>query len=319
MTPWREWKYMTGRQIDAVPRDRAVVLLTVSPLEVHGPHLPVITDNMEGEGLLRRTAERMLERHPEIQFLHLPPIYTAADVLPHVGSLMFRSSTIQRTLEDLGRSLAAQGFRHLWISSFHGGPRHFVPIEVACHNTNRRYGASNISVFSALLGELTGGSSDLADVLGHVDGVDPHDLVGDSHGGVIETSMMLYLLGEHVDPVWAELGRRTVEEKLAAQGKEPLNETDPTLRDLIRGFKEKIKYYEDETYAGRPEMATPELGRAFIDVLAGHCAEALSAVWTGQRKPEDCHSPLWPVRWAFTVRALGWLFERAVKYRHRVW
>ncbi|MCB9797862.1 MAG: creatininase family protein [Alphaproteobacteria bacterium] len=319
MSVWREWQYMTGRQIDAVPRDKAVVLLTVSPLEVHGPHLPTVTDNMEGEGLLRRTAELMLERHPDIQFLHLPPIYTAADVLPHVGSLMFRSSTIRRTVEDLGRSLARQGFKHLWISSFHGGPRHFVPIEVACHNTNKRYGAQNLSVFSALLGELTGGSSDLADVLGHVDGVDPHDLVGDSHGGVIETSMMLHLLGQHVDPVWRTLGRLTVEEKLAAQGKEPLNETDPTLADLFRGFKEKIKYYEDETYAGRPEMASPELGREFIDVLSHHCADALSEVWTGKRSAEDCHSPLWNVRWAFTVRTLGWLFERAVRYRHRVW
>ena len=35
---------------------RAVVLVTCSPLEVHGPHLPMGADALEGEGL----AERML-------------------------------------------------------------------------------------------------------------------------------------------------------------------------------------------------------------------------------------------------------------------
>ena len=37
-------------------RERAVVLVTCSPLEVHGPHLPLGADVLEGEGL----AERML-------------------------------------------------------------------------------------------------------------------------------------------------------------------------------------------------------------------------------------------------------------------
>ena len=104
----REWALMTGDEIDAIDRTRAVVVVACSPLEVHGPHLPVITDNYEAQFLAVAAMDRVAEQHPEIVFLRLPPIFVAADVLPHVGSVMFRQSTIIAVLEDLGRSLAKQ-------------------------------------------------------------------------------------------------------------------------------------------------------------------------------------------------------------------
>ena len=317
-----EWQHLTGRQIDAVDRRKAVVTVTISPLEVHGPHLPVITDSCEGEGLLRRIMEMLCERHEDLTFLHLPPIYTAADVLPHPGSIMFRQSTIRATVEDLGRSLVKQGFRRLWISNFHGGLRHFVTIEQACHNVNRRYGGETLCAFSLLLSILTGGGTDLSDVLGHISGLTPEDLIGDSHGGAVETSVMLHLLGQHVDPVYRGLPQRTVSLKLEEQGKPPLAENvrghRASLLELFRGFREKLKYYEDETYSGKPALGDPERGRLIVEELARRSADALSDVWTGGRSPDDCHSPLWKVRWAFTNEWVGRAFERAVGFRQRV-
>ena len=122
---WREWHSMTGAEIDAVPRDRAIVLVTVSPLEVHGPHLPTICDNLEAEALSHAFAAKLKRRDPSLQFLHLPPIYTAADVLPHVGSLAFRPSTILAVLEDLGESVflglgAADDFDEVALQSADG-------------------------------------------------------------------------------------------------------------------------------------------------------------------------------------------------------
>lgn len=315
----RDWQYMTGPEIDAVDRARAVVVVSCSPLEVHGPHLPVITDNLEAQGIADRTIALMAARHPEMVFLRLPPIYVATDVLPHVGSLAFRSSTITRVLEDLGRSLAVQGFRNIWVSSFHGGPRHFVPIEVACDRVNRRYGAKMVSLFSLMINRLTGGSSDLSTVLGHLDGIAKEDLVGDSHGGAVETSMMLYLLGQHVHDGYRDLPHRTVDIRLREDGKSPLaQEGRPSVPELLRGFKAKLKYYEAETYSGQPALASAELGEAFIDTLAGHAVEALSDLWTGRLKISQCHSPIWKVRWLFTVPAVSWVFERALRYNNRV-
>lgn len=312
----REWKDLTGADFAAMDRARTIVMVTCSPLEVHGPHLPVITDNAEAEGLSIRTMEVLSERDPSLQFVHLPPIYVAADVLPHPGSLMFRSSTITRVLSDLGRSLARQGFVHIWVASFHGGPRHFIPIEVACARTNRRYGTKMICAFSLLISRLTKGGSELSSILGHIDGVTPDDLRGDHHGGAIETSMMLHLVGDRVDPRYRDLAQRTLDLKRREQGLPPL----PTagVLDLVKSFKHKLKYYETETYSGKPELASAEIGREMMDVLAQHTAAALEDVLHGRLAPEQCHSPIWPLRWVFTSEILSRVFERAVKYQQRV-
>jgi len=312
----REWQSLTGADFARMDRAKTVVMVTCSPLEVHGPHLPVITDNLEAETLSIRVMEVLNERHPNLEFVHLPPIYVAADVLPHPGSVMFRSSTITRVLSDLGRSLAKQGFVHIWVASFHGGPRHFVPIEVACARTNRRYGTKMISAFSLLISRLTRGGSELSTVLGHIDGVTPEELRGDHHGGAIETSMMLHAVGDAVDPRYRDLPQRTLDAKRKEAGLPPLSQTG--LLDLIRGFKHKLKYYETETYSGKPSIASAEIGREMMDVLARRSADALEEVWAGVVRPDQCHSPLWPLRWVFTSEWLSRIFERAVKYQQNV-
>lgn len=317
--PWRDWHHMTGAEIDACDRDNTVILVTSSPIEVHGPHLPTITDVCEAEGITEVVARKVKARHPEIQFLRLPPIYVAADVLPHVGSLMFRQSTIRRVFEDLGQSLARQGFRHVWVGGFHGGPRHFVPVEIALERTNRRFGTNMISVFALMMKQLTGGGTDLADVLSVVDGVEADQLRGDAHGGMVETSLMLHLLGEHVRPVYQEVDRNTVHIAREKAGKPSVAfEGKPSLPELMRALIAKLRYYEEHTWSGTPKLAKAEYGEAFLDILAEHGAEALCKVWTGELPLSEAHSPVWKLRWAFSSELLTRLLQRAINYQARV-
>jgi len=316
-----DWPLMTMEAIDALDRENTVVLVTSSPLEAHGPHLPVNTDIASSEGILLRVAELLRERHPRMQILKLPPVYVAADVLPHVGSLMFRQSTITRVFEDMGRSLCKQGFRKIWVAGFHGGPRHFVPIEVAAERVNRKHGGQMLSVFALLMSWLTGGRTDLPEILGGVEGITPDDLRGDSHAGAVETSIMLHLLGEHVDPIFRELPPETVDLWLQRTGRPPVVDVAdrPSFPELMKAFLAKLKFYEAVTYAGQPALSSPELGERFIDVLAHHCADALDEVWSGQRAARDCHSPVWKARWIFTSRRLSDVVERSLRYRSKVW
>lgn len=314
----REWAELTGTEFAALDRANTPVLVSCSPLEVHGPHLPVVTDNLEAEALCYRAAALFHEIHPEVQILHMPPIYVATDVIPHAGSVMFRSSTIIRVLEDLGRSLARQGFRHIWVASFHGGPRHFVSIETAADRVNRRYGARMVSLFSLLVKRLTGGESHLAKFFADIQGLDVSDLQGDSHAGVVETSILLHLVPDLVARTYRNLPQRTVTLKLQEQGLPPIESDKPTVRSLMRGFKHKLKYYETETYAGRPAVATPAIGEEMLDRLAAQAAEACGELWTGKLDLGDCRSPLWPVRWIFTSRVATKLFESILRYKNPV-
>lgn len=62
-----------------------------------------------------------------------------------------------------------------------------------------------VSLFSAIIKELTGGGSDLSSVFAHLDSIDHGALAGDTHGGAVETSMMLHIMGEYVKPYFNKL------------------------------------------------------------------------------------------------------------------
>lgn len=60
------WETLTKKQFDRIARAEAVVLLTCSPLEVHGPHLPLGADVFQGDthGGVIETSQ-LLALHPE--------------------------------------------------------------------------------------------------------------------------------------------------------------------------------------------------------------------------------------------------------------
>jgi creatinine amidohydrolase len=310
------WETLTKRQFDRIDRARAVVLVTCSPLEVHGPHLPLGADALEGEGLAERTLRHLPERHRGRPFLKLPFVYAACDGVPQPGTVAFRPSTTIAVLEDLGSSLAAQGFRDVLVSNFHGSPRHFLAIETACDRISRARGIRMVSVFSMMLSRLNGGGAELGDVLGHLPGLRKEDLEGDTHGGLVETSQLLALHPDWVDPDYKALPRRTVELWLEERGEARpkavrgrLAAIPEMLAAFKAAFKAGIRYFGDETYSGAPAGASPELGEAILDTLARHTAEALAALWDGALPRAQWHSPLWKLRTLFVHPAMVRLFD----------
>lgn len=292
----RRWALLRGSEMQDIDRERAVVFVSISPLEVHGPHLPLCTDILEARALAMRCMERLSARFEEIEFLELPSLFVATDVVPQPGSLQFRPSTITRVVEDMGRSLAAQGFEHVWISSFHGGPRHWLAIEQGVANVNRRHGAKALSLFSMLLGDLAGGNLDLADALGHIPGSRPDILKRDQHAGMLETSLMKHLLGDYVLP-HEHLPPRYTDEHRSSNEQLAHAPWWRRAKMLVDNARSGIRYYEKDTYSGAPGLGTAELGAAFFEEISRRASDSLADVWTQRRGLDECHSPLWPMRW----------------------
>ena len=311
-----QWERLTKRKFDTLDRRRCVVMVTCSPLEVHGPHLPLGADALEGEGLAERLLPLLPERHRERIFLKLPFVYAATDTVPHAGSLQFRPSTTIAVLEDLGRSLAAQGFRDVLVSNFHGSPRHFLAIEQACDRVSRSCGIRMVCVFSVLLSRLTNGSAELYDVLGQLPGVRRDDLVGDTHAGVVETSQLLALHPELVEGDYAALPRRTVERWMEENGRTPpkmSNGRPASLREMLKAFGGAIHFFQQETYSGAPGAASRELGERILDTLAGHAAIAVAEILDGTLPPAQWHSPVWRLRFLFLNPWMVRLFNRLLR------
>jgi creatinine amidohydrolase len=299
---WIRWETLTKRQFDRIDRASAVVFVTCSPLEVHGPHLPLGADALEGEGLAARALRFLPEAHRGRTFLKLPFVYAACDGVPQPGTIAFRPSTTIRVLEDMGRSLAAQGFQNVMVSNFHGSPRHFLAIETACDRVSRERGIRMVSVFSLMLSRLNGGGSELGDVLGHLPGVQKSDFEGDTHGGLVETSQLLALHPDWVDPEYKALPRRTVDLWLEEKGRaKPKSQRGKlaSIPAMLDGFKAGIAFFCEETYSGAPAGASAELGERILDLLAEKTAGAIGEILDGTLPPEQWHSPLWKLRHVF--------------------
>jgi len=308
------WETLTKRQFDAIDRERAVVFVTCSPMEVHGPHLPLGADCLEGEGLAERTLRFLPERQQSRTFLRLPFVWAACDAVPQPGTIAFRPSTTMAFLEDLGESLAAQGFKNVMVSNFHGSPRHFLAIETACERVSRARGIRMVSIFSLMLTRLGVRGSELGDVLGHLPGVSKPDLVGDTHGGFVETSQLLALHPDWIDPDYKSLPRRTVELWLEEQGRKKPSGPARGLGlvgRIVSDGRAGIQYFRQETYSGAPAGASAEVGERILDTLAGRAAEAISEILDGTLPPEHWHSPFWRFRHLFVnryaVRFFDWL------------
>jgi creatinine amidohydrolase len=315
------WETLTKRSFDRIDRAEAVVLVTCSPLEVHGPHLPLGADALEAEGLAERMLRFLPEAHRGRTFLKLPFIYAASDTVAQPGSLYFQPATTIRMLTDLGRTLGRQGFRHVWVSNFHGGARHFLAIEKACRRANRRYGTRMASLFSLLMSRLTRGTANLDDVLAHIPGVERTDLAGDTHGGLIETSQLLALHGDWVDPEYKRLPRLTVDTWLESRGESRPHAERGRLRSffgMLRDFGATLRFFEANTYSGAPGAASAEIGEQILDVLGQNVAEACAELLEGKIGPEDCHSPLWKLRFVFLNPAMTYTFNRLLGFRNPI-
>jgi len=304
---------LTKRRFDGIDRENAVVLVTCSPLEVHGPHLPLGADALQGQALARRMLAHLPERHRDRVFLELPYIFAASDPLPHGGSLFFHPQTTVKVLTDLGRSLAAQGFQNVFVSNFHGSPRHFLAIEKACERVSRERGIKMACIFSILVSRLTGGGSELYDALGDLRGVDKDSLVGDTHGGLVETSQLLALHPEWIERDYGSLPRRTVDLWLDEQGKQKpaIERGKPAgFLAMVKSFQAGLSFFRAETYAGTPGEASAELGEQILDTLSRHGGEAVGEILDGTLPPDQWHSPLWPKRFLFTNTLMVRLFNR---------
>jgi creatinine amidohydrolase len=55
----RNFAYLTWKQVDALPRDKTLLVLPTAAIEQHGPHLPLATDTLINSILLGAALARL--------------------------------------------------------------------------------------------------------------------------------------------------------------------------------------------------------------------------------------------------------------------
>lgn len=281
---------MTGPDVARLDRENTVFFMPVSPIEVHGPHLPLGTDVIVAQEIQRRVQARLEQERPHLTQVDLPALYCGSDALPAPGSISVQAEGLSRVLLDYARGLSSQGFRYLLVSDNHGGPRHHLGINHAAEKAWHKHGFHLIDPFIEVYRRMVRLDPSLLSATGLGPGSCGDD--SDSHAGTNETSLMLAIGGK----------TRNVEEY-----RQVLASAPPDLGGLPRALScfgsILAKFGAQDAggdmqhlarmlawtgqkgftpYMGAPALATREAGEAMLAVHVGAALQLLDRAFAGE-------------------------------------
>ena len=249
---------MTMPELDALDRERTLIAIPISPLEAHGPHLPLGTDGFMANQMSDEVLGRLAEQRPDWSYVITPWLPLGCYTLRMPGSIEVPQDVVRGALIAYGRALASQGFRRIVVFNGHGGPGHGAAIEEACRRVSRARGVRMVYPLGRVLTDIMKGK--LVDRIAHELGrpltdEERDELAHDYHAGRRETSLGLYKLPHLVKGTPADL--------------------PPVVSSMVG----MLRYWWGDRvgrgpgYMGFPARADAEFGRALeaavTDVLAG--------------------------------------------------
>ena len=301
---------MSTPALDALDRAQTVVVLTVSPLEEHGPHLPVGVDAFAARHFAETIAERVVAGRPGWSVVLAPTLHLGSFTFDAVGTVTVRQRVVRDTLVDYGDSLARAGFRFILIANGHAGPGHLTALDEASAIVTRRHGVTMASFAGYLAWQFLRGRyvERIEAELGRpLTAAERAAFAEDAHGGWWETSLMLLLRPELVDESFRTL--------------------PPARYSLVSRVVPNYPLKNGgQGYVGHPALADPAFAKATTEVLMREAMAIVDGLLDGTLKPSDRHSPFFQVpffrtnfwRAAGTTSALigaacvyGWLRSRS--------
>jgi len=173
---------LTTEDLRQLDKESVVAVLTVGATEQHGPHLPLTTDTIIGEGIVSAALARVSDK---ITALAIPtmPFGDSIEHTGYPGTISLEPQTLFDVWLQIGESVARAGLRKLVIFNSHGGQIHMVE-SVAKH----------LRVKHDML--VVKANYMLFDIF--ADLFDARELQFGLHGGAVETSIMLHLCPELV-------------------------------------------------------------------------------------------------------------------------
>ncbi|OGK82492.1 MAG: hypothetical protein A2050_00015 [Candidatus Rokubacteria bacterium GWA2_73_35] len=266
---------MSTPALDALDRARTVVVLTVSPLEQHGPHLPVGVDAMAARWFAETIGERLLAARPGWSVVLAPTLHLGSFTFDATGTVSVRQRVVRDTLVDYGASLARAGFRFILVANGHGGPGHLTALEEAAAIVSRRHRVLMASFTGHLAWEFLRGRylDRIEQALGRPLGAAEREAFAeDAHGGWFETSLMLMLRPDLVDPAYRDLPPARY--RLAAR--------------VVPNYPLKNGGLG---YVGHPALADPAFAKAATEVLVAETMDLVGGLLDGRLVPAERRSP----------------------------
>lgn len=132
---------LNWKQIEGLNKEKTMFFIPISPLEEHGPHLPVGTDFLTAKDTAREAIKKLTIKKTEFTFVLFPAIplgYTKmASCFP--GTISIHVRTIKAVVNDICSSLAKFGFKYFIICTIHMDLGHLKGIYAGIHKAMKMY------------------------------------------------------------------------------------------------------------------------------------------------------------------------------------
>lgn len=282
---------LTLTELKLIDPEKTFCLVTISPLEVHGPHLPLGTDVFIGDKLQSEYCTALAAQYPDYNLVVLPSVFAGCDPVPVKGSIAVKARTLEKLIGDIVRGLVQQGFKYLIVCDNHGGPSHQMAMEVATVKAWRRYKFFLINPFNVVFKKMVRHDAAFLHYTGLAPGACGDD--SDAHAGTNETSLMLCTNAELVKSYQAvassSLPARTgVAAVIAALGNMLGQIGLARAKADLEHLANMLAWTGNPRnlpYLGSPAAATLEAGAR---MLRGHVAvmkELVACALAGQKPP----------------------------------
>ncbi len=275
---------LSFKQIDSLKRDKTAFFIPISPLEEHGPHLPVGVDAFNADFFARNAAEKLQKKRQDWDFVIHPLLPVGAQVFKMIGSICLPQKVIRNLIAGIGSAIAIYGFKYIVVFSFHGAPGQIVALEEACRKVSKKYKTNMISLTSGLAEKFLSGGfrSDFEKEMGREFTDEEKRLFKDDrHAGWWETSMMLKINPKLVSDEYKNL--------------EPILVPFNDLKQASEVLKsKKLGYF------GAPHKASAEFADISIRILNTTGLNIINRFLDGEDVSSDVSSKFYRLPWLRT-------------------
>jgi len=136
-----KFEELNWKQIEQLDKNKTIIFLPISPLEEHGPHLPVGTDLITIRDTIIEAIKILNEKRPDLNFVMMPaiPIGYCKFNTDFPGSISVSGKTVREIIYGVGCSLGNHGFKYLIIGTYHMAVSHLKGIYSAMRKLESKY------------------------------------------------------------------------------------------------------------------------------------------------------------------------------------
>jgi creatinine amidohydrolase len=250
---------LNWKQIDSLDRNKTIFFIPFSPLEEHGPHLPVGTDLLTSRDAAKEAIRLINKKKPEITIVLFPaiPLGYSKMASDFPGTVSIQIKTLKAIVSDVCSSLARFGFKYFVICTFHMDLGHLKGIYSGMNKAMKTHGIKIIEPWGPYFHHK------------EVEKREPQvgfDTKKEVHACFRETSLMNYQYPYLVDPSYKNL--------------------QSIYRDL---YSPRVigKTFKDiginEGYVGSPARADSDYGRWYFQQIVETYAQATLDMMEGKK------------------------------------